>query len=383
MRSPTRESRWLLWLLLISLLPNSGEVVAQRPSIATRTTLQERGCADCLDFQPLLRLGDAGESLIAATDVLARTEEGEIILAQEYDPRPLVFSQRGELVRAVGREGQGPKEFLYIMDLVAMSGGRVMALDRGNMRASIISRSDSLLATIRLPGSPRPAGTVVFPDDSLIVLASHIRTPELVGYPIHVIDWSGRHRHAIDEQPGEPWAPWLEPTLVRTLTRGDGATFWAAHLNAYEIDQWSTEGELLRSYRREVPWFDAWIRRPLLSPDGGRVSQVMDICYESGEQRLWVLLNVPSDDPDWAEGLESELGRDGRTHYGPRNLDLLYDAVIEVIDTSSDEVSASVRVDPALRRLLSCEPETIGSSFVPPDSYGIEHIDIWKITHRE
>jgi hypothetical protein len=324
-----------------------------------------------------VRLGKAdGPGLIAASDVMARDHRsGLFYISQHFDQGVIsVFDSLGAFVRAIGRAGRGPGEFLQIMDLAVADGG-LFAFDSRNRRMTVLTQRDSVAATVPLMGSARPAGNVVFPGAGRVVMASHVQTPELSGHALHVFDWNGRRLASFDTTSGSSLLPQQLEVLSRRVT-SDGANIWSAHVANYLVQKWSTDGRLLQNFQRPVRWFAPWKQRPAISPAGGRVTEIMDIRFDQERDLLWVLVQVPGDEPDWAEGLISERGEGGRMYYGPSVLDKVYDSVIEAVRVNAGEVVVSLRVEQALRRFLSGDRV---ASHVAADSDGIEYIDIWRI----
>ncbi|MGH7472142.1 MAG: 6-bladed beta-propeller, partial [Longimicrobiales bacterium] len=166
-------------LIAAAALPTGGT------ALHAQTVLTERTCTGCaVRLQHDIRLGKAhGPGLIAASDVIARDHRsGMFYISQHFDQGVIsVFDSLGAFVRAIGRPGRGPGEFLQIMDL-AVADGRLFAFDSRNRRMTVLTQRDSVAATVPLMGSARPAGSVVFPGAGRIVLASHVRTPELFGH---------------------------------------------------------------------------------------------------------------------------------------------------------------------------------------------------------
>jgi hypothetical protein len=371
-----------MFLLLLLVAVGTGTAVAPA---AAQSRLTERLCRGCdLRIEHEVRLGSSeGSGAIAATDVIVRhPHTGYYYVSHDADPGTLaVFDPQGRIARYVGRSGRGPGEFLSVIDLVATT-SEVYAVDRRNGRIVALSVADSVLRMVPLVAPPRPAGTAALPRSGYFVLAAHITSRDLFGYAIHTFDGSGHRLASFDTASGTSLLPTDTERLNRRLTN-DGEDVWAAHVHQYVLQKWTSGGRLLRSYVRDVDWFKSWQQRPRLTPQGGRISEVMDVRFEAEERLLWVLVQVPDASRDWARGLIRDQGRDGRWYYGAGDLNRIYDTVIEVIDPDSGLVLASVQVDAALRRFLY--GRRVAGHAADPD--GTEYVDVWRLvgfpTRRE
>lgn len=75
-----------------------------------------------------------------------RLPDGRIVVANDGSKELLAFSAAGEPLWAVGREGQGPKEFGRVMDL-ALRGDEILVWDTRNVRLARLSFDGEILGT--------------------------------------------------------------------------------------------------------------------------------------------------------------------------------------------------------------------------------------------
>lgn len=343
-----------------------------------QSLLTERLCELCSPrLEHVARLGTSdGVDLIAATDVITGyPPDGPIYLSHHFDRGYIyVFDRDGRFLRRMGRPGDGPGEFRVVMDL-GIADDHLFAVDRVGLRFTLMNRDGSVQSTTRLPTSPGQGGTVALPSEGWLAIAAHIRSPELFGFALHTFDLAGNRLASFDPANDDALLPQDLDRLARRLSRAENG-FWSADVNRYLVRKWDHEGALLASYQRSASWFAEWTQRSTLSPQGGRMTEVRDIHFDEDRQLLWMLIQVPSDRPDWTEGLISEARPDGRLDYGPGNLDMIYDTIVEAIRVETREVVLSFRVRLALRRFVGGDRVT---SHVPADALGVEHVDVWKI----
>jgi sugar lactone lactonase YvrE len=151
----------------------------------------------------LFSLGQAGVSR-AGTDTFigptacAVAANGDIIVADGHWPRPasaqqdgdrlVVLKPDGTFVRAVGRLGSGPGEFMGPHALAFDSKGRLFVADRSNNRVQILDEDLNFVDEWRHFG--RPSGVTVLKDDTLIVADSE--STNLIDGPPQAPEGAGR-----------------------------------------------------------------------------------------------------------------------------------------------------------------------------------------------
>jgi sugar lactone lactonase YvrE len=133
----------------------------------------------------LLTLGKAGVSQAGPDTFVSPTAcavapNGDIIIADGHWPRPTKAQQDGDrlvrytvdgkFVKAYGKLGQGPGEFLGPHGLAFDSQGRLFVADRSNNRVQIFDKDLNFLDEWRHFG--RPSGLAILKDDTLVVTDS-------------------------------------------------------------------------------------------------------------------------------------------------------------------------------------------------------------------
>lgn len=134
------------------------------------------------DGELLLTLGEAGVSRAGRDTFLqptacTETPDGQILIADGHWPRPskspqdgdrlVWYTRDGEFVKAFGRHGRAPGEFMGPHGLAFDSAGRLFVADRSNNRIQIFDRDMNVVDEWRHFG--RPSNIWILDDDTLLV----------------------------------------------------------------------------------------------------------------------------------------------------------------------------------------------------------------------
>jgi hypothetical protein len=143
----------------------------------------------------LLTLGKAGVSRAGTDTFLQPTAcfagpDGNIVIADGHWPRPKAnpqdgdrlvwYSRDGKFIKAFGRHGTKPGEFMGPHGLAFDSQGRLFVADRSNNRIQIFDRNMNFVDEWRHFG--RPSGIWILKDDTLVVSDSESNRA-IVGSP--------------------------------------------------------------------------------------------------------------------------------------------------------------------------------------------------------
>lgn len=271
---------------------------------------------------------DDGPGMIEATYVQGWTDDvGRIYIAGEQVAHIQVFRPDGEFLRRIGRRGEGPGELQHASSLAMRPDGAFSVLDRQRGVILTFDADGTLRGEVRSRGWLPVGMETLHVEGSLAVHHADIRTPDLVGYPLHMVDLdTGELKESFGSMSGE--YP-VGSSLDHVIARGPGRAVWMAERYEYYIELWDTD-QLLRSLRRDAEWFPVttlseighgWEEEP--SPFTPAIA--------ADDSLLWVL--VLTADEQWEEG--------GKT----RNDEQFFDTIIEVIDWKGGRVVASQRLD--------------------------------------
>ena len=106
-------------------------------------------------FEPILRLQqdpDNEESLLFGPNEFTMDQEGNFYVSDARNSRIAVFNHRGEYVRAFGREGQGPGEFIFMSNLL-IQGDVVSAYDFRMRRRTFYRTDGTLIKVVTVPAT--------------------------------------------------------------------------------------------------------------------------------------------------------------------------------------------------------------------------------------
>ncbi len=301
--------------------------------------------AEAQETRRLTRNAGAGESFavvvvdsIADRDLpfsfrqwstLLRDGAGGWYVAGSYEPGRIFHLGADGEVRSFGRVGEGPGEFSEIPErLVRMPDGSLGIVDRVRQRFSVVSGDLSgLLSTTRLPGEAFwawPAG-----GDTLVV-QSWIRTPDRVGYPLHLVSGGGEVLRSFGTGPGYGGvrAP-LPPFRAAVLDNGGIVVVdrWR-----YRVQRFEPGGFPAGVLTGDAEWFPRLTPEELVRNAGFPAASIYDLWADGN--RLWVAIWVRNDGRTLPpETPVAELG-DFSGHYS---------TVVELLDLDEGRVLASRR----------------------------------------
>lgn len=239
--------------------------------------------------------------------------------AANYNGIP-VFSANGAFRDVVGRRGQGPGEFTAPL-VFAGPKNQLWAVDIPNQRITSIDSTARIVSAVRFEGAIWEAAVV----DSARVVASGIIQDGLLGAVhwkpdmVHVLGGTGEVELSLRSAAHSPRAmPRLAVSPDRRL--------WVARGNEYRLEEWSVEGQLVRTFGRSPSWFHTWAT----ASDSPR--SILAGLRADQRNRLWVFIEIP--DPD-RKHPSTENGRVSLETYNG-----MIDTVVEVVDVDRAEVIA-------------------------------------------
>jgi sugar lactone lactonase YvrE len=141
------------------------------------------------DGKVLMTLGKAGvagegpDMFNGPTDVVV-APNGDIFISDGHDPasngRVVKFSKDGKFIKAWGKHGSGPGEFITPHSITMDSRGRIFVADRGNSRVQIFDQDGRFLEQWKQFG--RPSGIYIDKKDNIYVADSQSNTKQNPGF---------------------------------------------------------------------------------------------------------------------------------------------------------------------------------------------------------
>jgi hypothetical protein len=171
-----------------------------------------------------------------------------------------------------------------------------------------------------------------------IVIQANGTTPDLFGYPYHVLSPDGTRERSFGAAPNES-SVGGSFNGMRKLAAARPEGFWSARVNRYEVSRWSDNAELRSTLRRTVDWFPPWeswdSRVDATLPPPFLVS-----VWQDASDRLWVLSLVAAKDWKAYDRASRPVG-DAAVRADMHNR--AYDTIMEVIDLRSGRPLVSRR----------------------------------------
>ena len=293
---------------------------------------------------------DAGPGMIGARAARGWLDEsGRMYLLGSDGASVMVFGADGTFLRRVGRRGSGPGEFEDARSLVITGDGVFSVTDRDRGLILTFDRTGELVREVRPVGGWFPIGsaTVHF-DGATAVHHADLRTTDLIGYPLHLVNLeSGRVEASFGSLTGEYDGRW---GFNQVIARGPGRSVWIAEKYGYAIDLWEPD-RLLRSLRREAEWFPELRGPEELAHGWNQRPNPVTVAIAADDSLIWMAFHTA--DENWEEGGMS------------RDRDRFNDTMLEVIDWRQGRVVASQRFDAAYHHWV--RPGLLGRLVVTPE----------------
>lgn len=215
-------------------------------------------CLDCqLRLTEEVRLGDPdGEGIVESAFPQVVWSEMGYLLFHRGAASVKLFGHDGRFVRSIGRSGEGPGEFPQSVHSVQVIGDRILVNDYRRRGFVVFNKAGDHLGEIVYRFK---TGDFVSAGSNRVFIFSMDQSSDLVGYPLHLVDVSpddGRkpsvHFGARNPNSWSARIPWGEFILGSVVS---GPTLWWAHAGSPRVQEWSADGEHLRTIEGDLPWF--------------------------------------------------------------------------------------------------------------------------------
>jgi hypothetical protein len=186
-----------------------------------------------------------------------------------------------------------------------------------------------------LPGNP--GGLLAVSRNEVIL--HKLAAPGAADDYIHVVDSNGNSLRSFAPAPEAVSDPW---DRVRIIGYAGSDRLWIAPINAYRLELWSLDGELLRIIERSAGFFEPWEGYNRSEPRYERPRPRIRSMFSGDDGILWVSILVAAE--EWeAETRTGPIARNSASGTA-----LYWDAVVEAIDVGTGSVLARARVGPRL-----------------------------------
>ncbi len=304
--------------------------------------------------------------LIGRPSELLVGEEGNLFVLDDQMARVLEFSPSGDSRRTFGSEGGGPGEFRR-PHTFALNRDTLRVVDMGNARLQSLSFDSQYLASTQLPHGvlASPGRTVLHGNASMLVATMGLDDALAIHY-----DEGGN----IVSKIGVPVAPAEELLDLRAIKQEvlggtvpaffrnavlpvfdiDGGGVWLIMNGERRLQYHGKDGALRSSAQLDAPEFDriwqACIDRARETIDNPLYISVLSYVADAEVlgAKLWLLLNMPEDEPAVMLGVRADGAIDSKVYFsrvkGARrfSMDQARTRIYFTIPTLASLVSASV-----------------------------------------
>lgn len=279
----------------------------------------------------------------------------------------LEFDSAGQFTRVFAATGQGPGEVSSVGHMELATADTLRVYDRG--RVQVFNTEGHLVRTELLAVAAVSNATVLGNGRSVVNTGAFTRDGR--GSPLRLLQGADVLRSFGMEDPGVgPTTPFL---MVRSLTSDTRERFWSAGLTKYEIHEWNSDGEHVRTWTRDVPWFRSWNVLSQVTPDAPPDPRLGDLEW-LGDDRLLVLTRIASQ--DWRDHLgEAEPKPGGQPAYPNVDYQKIFSARLEVLDLRGGTVL--VQSDGPGTAMLIIDQNHLAGYM--EDAIGNPEITIWRI----
>lgn len=318
--------------------------------------LKSSRCPGCeLQRSEVVVLGNAEGPGALKGDVVDvhRDSRGRYYVLEQFSQRIKVFAAEGHHLITIGREGQGPGEFRGISEIVIGEADSLYAFDVLNGTLSVFDSDYSFIRSSQL--QTRPTNRIKPVRGGHFIMASWIRTPKRIGYPLHLMDADGQLVASFGSETGEFRPGQARPVKMALAT---SERVWASQSHKYSPKLWHVfEGHKLREIEREVDWFPPSSAAQGPSVDEPPPPRLTSLAVD-GQGRLWTKVSVA--DPLWEGAVEPS--KDGR-HIDVTDWKRYTDTVVEVLDSKTGRALARFKFESGFS-FIDMEEGLVGENYL-------------------
>lgn len=307
-------------------------------------------CAECRIVTEVFRdlRSNGGTIPLSRHSYVVQSPRGSFYVSDPWDAQPVfVYGFDGRFERSIGRKGLGPGELPFVS---AIAVDRDDTVHTFGTHYTVFGPTGRFARSRQVFGGARVSSAHVLPDGKLLVQAMP-STADLIGLPFHVLERRATALRSFGELPNERvrynfWTRW------RPIAFAPPDHLWAARVNQYRMELWSTSrGQLVTVLERDARWFPPWTNHSgeidVDEPPPRLLSMRVD-----AQGLLWVLTMVA--DANYKPIAQRIPGRE-RPVWTVADEARLNDTIIEVIDPTTGRLIASRRFPQALSRFVGSD----------------------------
>ena len=287
-----------------------------------------------IEIQRRVSFGDTtGEGALAGGAFISpRLPLGYVTTTPWGEPNlPALFDSSGGFVRLLGRSGEGPGEFRGAQSMLVL-GDSLLIVDNQLQRATVFD--DSLRLIRHFPMGERPWKLLLLADGSYLASVGIFQRRA----PFTHLSRDGAALGRVGVIPEREEMP------IHAMARAADGSVWTARMSGrMEFTHYDQALNRNGGFTPVREWFPAAEPFTMPSPSQPPASGVTGIWLDSSD-RLWVAGFTA--DPEWSEGLGPERTGEGGIKYHPvTDARLAYDGIIDVYDSKSGSLLATLRDD--------------------------------------
>lgn len=308
-------------------------------------------CGIVVTELPALGARDGPLAIVDLETRAAVNRAGDIVLKSNYPSALPVLDREGDLLRTIGQFGSGPGDLRDVGSVAFDAHDSLFVFEWGNGRVSVFSPSYEFVKSVRLPIQPE-LHSLVLPNGDFLFNAT-IADSAAFGQPLQLVGRDGRLERSFgSEDPealrGVPFA------TSRSLAGTADGLVWTASPAQYVVELWNPEtGALVRRFTRHSEWFPPRVTvvprdaQPPAEPQ----PMIHGLRHDAANRAVWVLLGVA--DSQWTQVVGPRGGDHGNVSVSDEQG--YYDTLIEVLDDSTGELLARVRLPEYFRQFFGAD----------------------------
>lgn len=335
--------RWpaLLGGLLLAL--TVAPTYSQNSPFRKIQVLSTSTCRKCtITSREVARIGNKGGVIVEWPQSMWQDTRGRYIVMQPNRPeQPQVFDSTGRFLRVLGRAGEGPGEFRNAAIVFGGPRDSINVVDWATLRISVL---DANLEFVRsMPTMTSPLNGVSL-SGGQFVLSGILNDRAHIGLPFHLFDRQGTRIGTWGDRT-KPYLPSNQIRFVYRLAAARRRGFWAVPLlGQYQIEHWQSADSAVALVRPDASWYVSVpenLRQFDVNAKSPPVSFVYGI-WEDSAGLVWVFTRIGD---LRGPGARDTLSNLERSYSAPKDADLEYDTMVEVIDPVAGSVVVSQRFD--------------------------------------